>query len=122
MIGSTELIAILIAALFLFGPQKLPELARSLGSAMGEFKKAQRAAELELTDFDAYTRKAGSKAREKEGDKEKVEVTPTEEGKEKKDSETNCREGKPNPLSALECSSSLPNKEIIPDNQNSGMK
>ncbi len=39
MIGSTELIAILIAALFLFGPQKLPELARSLGSAVGEFKK-----------------------------------------------------------------------------------
>ena len=61
MIGSTELIAILIAALFLFGPQKLPELARSLGSAVGEFKKAQRAAELELTEFDAYTRKAGNK-------------------------------------------------------------
>jgi sec-independent protein translocase protein TatA len=59
MIGSTELIAILIAALFLFGPRKLPELARSLGSALGEFKKAQRAAELELTTFDPYTRKTG---------------------------------------------------------------
>ena len=46
MIGTAELIAIIVAALFLFGPQKLPELARSLGSAMGEFKKAQRAAEL----------------------------------------------------------------------------
>ncbi|MDD2440367.1 MAG: twin-arginine translocase TatA/TatE family subunit [Methanosarcinaceae archaeon] len=56
MIGSSELIAILIAAVFLFGPQKLPELARSLGSAFGEFKKAQRAAELGLTDFDAYAR------------------------------------------------------------------
>lgn len=67
MIGSTELIAILIAALFLFGPQKLPELARSLGSAFGEFKKAQRAAELGLTDFDAYAR--GSKG------------TPGKEGK-----------------------------------------
>lgn len=51
MIGSTELIAILIAALFLFGPQKLPELARSLGSAFGEFKKAQQAAEFGLPDF-----------------------------------------------------------------------
>ncbi|MCO5382307.1 MAG: twin-arginine translocase TatA/TatE family subunit [Methanosarcina barkeri] len=39
MIGTQELIVILIAALFLFGPQKLPELARSLGSAVGEFKK-----------------------------------------------------------------------------------
>ena len=61
MIGPAELIAILIAALFLFGPQKLPELARSLGGALGEFKKAQRAAELELTQFDAYTKKAGNK-------------------------------------------------------------
>lgn len=41
MIGSLELLAILGAALFLFGPTKLPELARSLGGAVGEFKKAQ---------------------------------------------------------------------------------
>lgn len=61
MIGSTELLAILIAALFLFGPRKLPELARSLGSAVGEFKKAQRAAELELTTFDSYTGKQDMK-------------------------------------------------------------
>ena len=73
MIGSTELILIIIAALFLFGPQKLPEIARSLGSALGEFKRAQRAAELELTQFDAYTRKADNKftPRAKEEDKEK---------------------------------------------------
>ena len=74
MIGTQELIAILIAALFLFGPQKLPELARSLGSAVGEFKKAQRASELELTQFDAYTRKAANtvtpeRKREREGTK-----------------------------------------------------
>jgi sec-independent protein translocase protein TatA len=71
MIGTPELIAILIAALFLFGPQKLPELARSLGSAIGEFKKAQRAAELELTQFDAYTRKAGNTVTPGEKEKEK---------------------------------------------------
>lgn len=76
MIGTPELIAILIAALFLFGPQKLPELARSLGSAMGEFKKAQRAAELELTQFDAYTRKAGNTVTPggKENEKEQKDV------------------------------------------------
>jgi len=80
MIGSTELIAILIAALFLFGPQKLPELARSLGSAMGEFKKAQMAAELELTQFDAFTRKAENKfaPKDKEEDIEKYETRPLE--------------------------------------------
>ena len=80
MIGSTELIAILIAALFLFGPKKLPELARSLGSAVGEFKKAQRASEMQLTEFDAYTRKAENKStlKEKEEDNEKNEAIPKE--------------------------------------------
>lgn len=52
MIGSLELFAIAIAALFLFGPNKLPELAKSLGKSLGDFKKAQRAAEFELNVFD----------------------------------------------------------------------
>lgn len=41
MFSSQDLILILIVALFLFGPDKLPEMARSLGKAVGEFKKAQ---------------------------------------------------------------------------------
>jgi sec-independent protein translocase protein TatA len=52
MIGTPELILILIAALFLFGPDKLPEMARSLGKAAGEFKKAQIEAEHELKKID----------------------------------------------------------------------
>ncbi|AKB80911.1 Twin-arginine translocation protein TatA [Methanosarcina barkeri 3] len=76
MIGTQELIVILIVALFLFGPKKLPELARSLGSAMGEFKKAQRASELELDQFDAYTRKAAnivaSEGKEKEKEQKDI--------------------------------------------------
>jgi sec-independent protein translocase protein TatA len=58
MIGSTELIAIIIFALFLFGPKELPELAKSLGAAVGEFKKAQRATEMGLVDFNKDTQKA----------------------------------------------------------------
>ncbi len=48
MIGTPEFIIILIAALFLFGPNKLPELARSMGKATGEFKKAQMQTEREI--------------------------------------------------------------------------
>jgi len=48
MIGTQELILILIAALFIFGPTKLPEMAQSLGRAVGEFKKAQMETEYEL--------------------------------------------------------------------------
>jgi len=42
------LILILIVALFIFGPSKLPELAQSLGKAVGEFKKAQTETEYDL--------------------------------------------------------------------------
>jgi sec-independent protein translocase protein TatA len=40
MIGTTELIVILIVILVLFGGKKLPELAKSLGKGLHEFKKA----------------------------------------------------------------------------------
>jgi len=39
-LGFPELIAIFVVALILFGPRKLPELGRSLGRSIAEFKKA----------------------------------------------------------------------------------
>jgi len=39
-IGMPEMILILVVALIVIGPKKLPDLAKSLGRAMGEFKKA----------------------------------------------------------------------------------
>ena len=37
-----EIAVILLLALLLFGPKKLPEIGRTLGSAMRELKKAAR--------------------------------------------------------------------------------
>ncbi len=39
-IGMPELLLILVIALIVIGPKKLPDLAKSLGRALGEFKKA----------------------------------------------------------------------------------
>ena len=39
-IGSTELLFILVVALIFFGPRKLPQLARSMGKGLAEFRKA----------------------------------------------------------------------------------
>ena len=39
-IGMAELLIIFVIALIVFGPRKLPELGRSLGKSLGEFKRA----------------------------------------------------------------------------------
>lgn len=45
MPGGTELIVILVIVALLFGGSKLPKLARSLGSAKGEFEKGLKEGE-----------------------------------------------------------------------------
>lgn len=39
-LGTTELLIILAVVILLFGARKLPELARSVGESLGEFRKA----------------------------------------------------------------------------------
>jgi TatA/E family protein of Tat protein translocase len=39
-IGMPELIIIFVVALIIFGPRKLPELGRSLGKSLSEFRRA----------------------------------------------------------------------------------
>ncbi len=46
--GGTEIIIVFVAVLLLFGPKKLPELARGLGKGIREFKKASNEVTEEL--------------------------------------------------------------------------
>ena len=39
-IGMTELMVVLVVALLVLGPQRLPEIARALGRGMAEFRRA----------------------------------------------------------------------------------
>ena len=48
-IGGIEILIILVAALIIFGPKKLPEMGRSLGKAIREFKSAGNDLQDELT-------------------------------------------------------------------------
>jgi len=40
MLGTTEIVLIVLAILVLFGGKKIPELAKGLGASFKEFKKA----------------------------------------------------------------------------------
>lgn len=54
--GHFEVLIIIFIILLLFGAKKLPELSRSLGKSLGEFKKGQREGdkpELDDAEFDA---------------------------------------------------------------------
>ena len=50
-LGPPELAIIALAVILLFGASKLPKLARSMGSATGEFKKGRQEVEEELEEM-----------------------------------------------------------------------
>lgn len=66
-IGGPELLIICVVALIVIGPQKLPELLRSLGKGVAEFKRVGN--EVKSTLDDEVT-KAETEARKKEVDAE----------------------------------------------------
>jgi len=41
-LGGSELLVILVVALVIFGPRKLPQLSRSLGRSLADFKRASQ--------------------------------------------------------------------------------
>lgn len=49
-IGMPELVIIFVIALIIFGPRKLPELGKSLGRSLNEFKRASNELKSTLED------------------------------------------------------------------------
>jgi sec-independent protein translocase protein TatA len=49
MIGTQEILLIFVAIVLLFGASRLPDLARSMGRSMGEFRRGQQDIQRELS-------------------------------------------------------------------------
>ena len=62
-IGAGEFVLILIVGLIVFGPSKLPELGRSLGKLLREFRKAQAALSNVVNEVDQAPVKPASVTR-----------------------------------------------------------
>ncbi|ABI68750.1 MAG: Sec-independent protein translocase protein TatB [Syntrophomonas sp.] len=76
-IGPWELILILVVALIVVGPGKLPEVAKSMGKAAREFKKATTGVQKEFQDALKVDEKPAPAQKEPEAVPEKIEVSPT---------------------------------------------
>jgi TatA/E family protein of Tat protein translocase len=68
-IGSAEVLLLLILILILFGPKKLPELARTIGRFLGEFRRAS-------SDFQRSLMTADQPPRQPDEVREKDVSTP----------------------------------------------
>ncbi len=64
-LGLTEIALILVVVLVLFGGKRIPELAKALGKAQYEYKKAKEMLETEAKDFKDSVEKAAQKEDEK---------------------------------------------------------
>ena len=81
-IGMPEMIIILVIALIVIGPQKLPELAKSIGKGLAEFKKAaddfKQGVEQEAKATEEKVQSAKEVARKKEESVDNKEKLPAD--------------------------------------------
>ncbi len=64
-LGVTEIALILVVVLVLFGGKKIPELARALGKAQAEYKKAKTALENEVNELKETVEKSAEEEEKK---------------------------------------------------------
>jgi sec-independent protein translocase protein TatA len=91
-IGMPELIIILVIALIIFGPRKLPELGKSLGRSLNEFKKASTDLQNTLEQEIKIEEQKEQVKKDKDEEKTASSVFDTDHGKfdtDKKDDDQN---------------------------------
>lgn len=70
-LGLTEIALILVVVLILFGGKRIPELAKALGKAQYEYKKAKELLQNEAKDLKDSVEKA-AEAEEKKSEEDKT--------------------------------------------------
>lgn len=70
-LGFSEIILIALFILIVFGAKRIPELARALGRASYEFKKAKESLNEESKEFMSAAERAAEKEDKNEANKEK---------------------------------------------------
>ena len=73
-LGTSELLLILIIALVVFGPSKLPDIGKALGKSLNEFKKATNSNDDKVIDItkDAEKTEKLSETTDLKNDKDKA--------------------------------------------------
>ena len=94
-IGMTELLVILTIGLLVIGPKKLPELARSLGKGLAEFRRASTDMRREFLEVADEARIDPSPRESAEAEPEKTDEAKTSEAKPEKTDEAKPGESKP---------------------------
>ena len=69
-LGLTEIALILIVVLILFGGKRIPELAKALGKAQYEYKKAKELLQNEAQDLKDTVAKAAAEEEQKAAEKD----------------------------------------------------
>lgn len=76
--GMQELIVIFVIALLVFGPKKLPEIGRSLGRSLGEFRRAsEELKEGLMAELSVEEEKPSAAAGQQKQESPKAEGPPT---------------------------------------------
>lgn len=81
-LGFTELFFIFVVALLIFGPRKLPELGKTIGGALGQFKRASEdfkktwEEEVDLEKRRPYEPKPAANSMARSDDPEIIEADP----------------------------------------------
>lgn len=86
-IGGQELFLILLLALIILGPKKLPDIAKSLGRALGEFQRATDGLKKEIDQAADLSSPPQEQEQEDKPETEENEHEPQKEKLDKKPSE-----------------------------------